>query len=235
MTLFSRVLTAGMLLSGFLHADTLDIVSATWQNLVGGAGTSINVANGTFNDVRWGTNTPNSGLGFDGIAPPAQVLPALGNPFLLGSLRHYNNPINSGTAASSVDLAINTNMTIGGNAIATGPFNFRFLIDETPNAEPCAYPSVTPCADKISFQNLLSSDTFTIGSNVYTINILGFASTLGGPIVSDFISQEGGTNTAFLYASISAPASSVPEPASIAFLLTIGAAVIVPLRRRSKA
>ena len=54
MTLCSRILTAGLLVSGFLHADILDVVSATWQNLVGGAGTSINVANGTFNDVRWG-------------------------------------------------------------------------------------------------------------------------------------------------------------------------------------
>ena len=143
-----------------LHADTLDVVSATWQNLVGGAGTSINVANGTFNDVRWGTDNPNSGLGFDGIAPPPAVLPALGSPFLLGTLRHYNNPITAGTAASSVDLSLNTNLTIGGNAIGAGPFNFRFLIDETSNAEPCAYPSVTPCSDKISFQNLVTSDTF---------------------------------------------------------------------------
>jgi len=233
MTLLSRVLTGGLLLSGFLHADTLDVVSATWQNLVGGAGTSINVANGTFTDVRWGTDNPNSGLGFDGIAPPPQVLPALGSPFLLGSLRHYNNPITAGTAASSVDLSLNTNLTIGGNAIGAGPFNFRFLIDETPNSAPCAYPSVTPCADKISFQNLLTSDTFLIGGTVYTINVLGFADSLGGPIVTDFISQEGGTNTTFLYASISAP---VPEPASIAFLLTIGVAVVVPLsRRRTKA
>jgi hypothetical protein len=102
----------------------------------GGSAIVFNQVNGTFIDVRWGTDIGNgqSGLGFDGVAPPPAVLPALGTPFLLGTLRHYNNPIAGGSAASSVDLAVDVDLTIGGSPISTGPFDFRFLIDETPNA-----------------------------------------------------------------------------------------------------
>ena len=57
------------------------------------------------------------------------------------------------------------------------------------------------------------------------------ADTLGGAILSSFISQEGGSNDAYLYAAITPP-SNVPEPSSIVFLFTVGAAIVVPLRRR---
>jgi hypothetical protein len=217
-----------------LEADTIDVVSSTWSNAVGGLSVILNQANDPFNDARWGTDIGlgQSGLGFDGVAPPAQVLPALGDPFLLGTLRHYNNPIAGGSAASSVDLGLLANMTIGGSPIATGPFNFRFHIDETPNVEPCVYPSTpgNPCADQITFENLLTSDTFLIGGGLYTISIVGFADTLGGPIVSAFTSQEGGTNDAYLYGAITHP---VPEPASLTLLLLGG--VVVASRRRARA
>jgi hypothetical protein len=239
MTLFIRASALSVLLcAGFLQADTVDVVSATWTGIVGGTGVVLSQANGSFVDIRWGTPVGGgqSGLGFDGIAPPPQTLPAIGTPFLLGTLRHYNQTIAGGTAATSADLSVSTNLNIGGNAISTGPFNFRFIIDETPNTPPCAYPSVTPCADAITFDNLLTSDTFTIGADVYTISIVGFADSIGGPLVSQFISQEGGTNDAFLYAAITAPVTAaVPEPSSIALLITIGAAVVVPLRRKFKA
>jgi hypothetical protein len=228
----TRLLTVGLVIStSLMRADTVDLVTALWTGSAGGSGINMNSPNGAFLDIRWGVPAGGgqSGLGFDGIAPPPQTLPAIGTPFLLGTLRHYNQPIASGSAASSADLSLNVNLTIGGSPIATGPFNFRFLIDETPNVEPCAYPSVTPCADAITFENLLSSDTFTIGTNVYTIGIVGFADTIGGPLVPSFISQEGGSNDAFLYAQIAAP---VPEPGSIALLVTVGLGIALPLRRR---
>jgi hypothetical protein len=229
-------LTACLLLGvGVLQADTLDVVSALWSNAVGGSNVVLNQTNGTFLDVRWGVSTGQgqSGLGFDGIAPPPSTLPALGDPFLLGTLKHYNRPISGGTAASSVDLSTSVDLNIGGNPISTGPFNFRFLIDETPNVSPCAYQSSTPCADKITFQNLVTSDTFTIGSDVYTISIVGFSDAPNGPLVASFISQEGGDNDAYLYAAITAP---IPEPSSLALLVTIlGVATgAVSLRRRLK-
>jgi hypothetical protein len=227
-------MVALFLSAALLQADTVDIVSGLWTGSSGGSNVVLNQANPPFNDVRWGVDIGNgqSGLGFDGVAPPPSLLPAIGNPFLLGTLRHYNNPIAGGSAAASVDLAINTDLTIGGSPISTGPFNFRFHIDETPNVAPCVYPSSTPCADSITFENLLSSDTFMIGTDVYTISIVGFADTLGGPLVNNFISQEGGSNDAYLYGAITAP---IPEPSSIALLLTAAVAIAVPLRRRFKA
>jgi len=151
------VLLAGGLLALALAspagAVVINSTSPTWLNMVGGSGQVLNQANGAFTDARWGTpaSGQKSGLGFDPANPPSQTIPVNTN-FLLGTLQHYNNPTLAGTAASSVDLNLLT--TVAGATPASQTFSFRFLIDETPNVRPCAYPSDTPCADKITFQNL---------------------------------------------------------------------------------
>src|SRR5689334_1157203 len=70
---------------------------------------------------------------------------------------------------------------------------FQFSVDETPNTAPCAYPSTTPCADKIFFQNggFDYTKSFTINNANYTLQLLGFKETQysGSTPVTYFISQ----------------------------------------------
>lgn len=200
------------------HAVTITATVPTWTNMVGGSNTLLNSTNGAFTDARWGVpsgGTSRSGLGFDPASPPSTtIVPNV--TFLLGTLQHYNNPIAGGTAATSVDLDLLT--SISGATPATQTFAYEFLVDETPNTPPCAYPSVTPCADKISFLNLDTSSAFTIGGISYTIALTGFSTDGGATFESDFISQEGSTNQAGLYGVLTAATPRVPEPASIAIV-----------------
>ena len=100
----------------------------------------------------------------------------------------------------------------------TQDFAFRFLIDETPNQTPCAYPSTTPCADRITFQNLDLTSSFLLGGVNYTLELLGFQTSSTAPLSTDFISQEGGTNTIGLYARFTQAPVRVPEPGTLALL-----------------
>ena len=97
-------------------------------------------------------------------------------------------------------------------------------MDETPNSgscTSCAYsPCSSPCPDKVYWNNLGSSTTFT-GSDgkVYTLEILGFAdcSSPGTPI-SQFVTQENTNNVACIYAKITECAVTItgnPSPLSV--------------------
>jgi hypothetical protein len=215
------------------NAITITATAADWSNAVGGSNLLYNQANGAFTDVRWGISTGSgqSGLGFDPANPPSGDY-APDTSFLLGTLRHYNNPIAAGSAASSVDLALAT--MISGAVPVEQDFAFRFLIDETPNQTPCAYPSTTPCADRITFQNLDLSSSFLLGGVNYTLELLGFQSSPAGPLSTDFISQEGGTNTIGLYARFTQSPVRVPEPGTLA-LLALGLLIAGFATRRKAA
>ncbi len=86
---------------------------------------------------------------------------------------------------------------------------YNFLHNETPN-----FPG--PVNDVVSFLNNISQlGTFDIGGVDYTIGLLGFKTSPNGPLLSQFSTVEGQSNSAFLYAQISRPNVFVPEPENI--------------------
>jgi hypothetical protein len=222
-SLMATALLAGMGVAAQQAGAATITVSSTapdWMNAVGGSNVHESTSgsgNNTVFNVFWGVpagRDGQSGLGFNPAQPPTfNATP--GVAFQLGTLFHYNQPIDAGSAASSVDLSLAT--TIASATPTTQNFSFRFLIDETPNTPPCAYPSTTPCADKITFQNLDTTSSFMIGGQSYTMELIGFSTDGGAHLTSDFISQEGGSNQAALYAMFVAP-TPAPEPASVMLL-----------------
>ncbi|MBD2205225.1 choice-of-anchor K domain-containing protein [Calothrix sp. FACHB-1219] len=173
------------------------------------------------NQVRWGEGkNGQSGLGFEGVSGLNLDLNEI---FEIGTLRHYNNAINAGTAASKVNLGLNLNFS----GIGAQTFNFSFNIDETPNVgkvSDCPYYSTAICSDKITFSTPKNVNTFSIADVEYTLQIVGFSQSPNGTPVKDFISQEGGSNSASLYAKITtAPPKRVPESSSGLSLVAFGA------------
>jgi len=182
--------------------------------------------------IRWGSpasSIGSSGLGYSGFSGDA----SFDDVFVLGRLRHFNNPIFSGSAIRSLDLSID--LSFGGDIPSfTESFTFTLNIDETPNSAPCAYPGSTLCPDKISWASLISSNSFEVDDTVYTLELLGFSPSEDGGPINEFISDEGATNTAYLFGRVvESRNAAVPEPTTVFGLMLAGAGVTY-LRRRQK-
>ncbi|MDZ7958170.1 MAG: choice-of-anchor K domain-containing protein [Aulosira sp. DedQUE10] len=186
--------------------------------------TNTATSTSTENQVRWGQDVGNgqSGLGFQGAS---NLTFDLNQVFQIGTLTHYNNAIAAGTAASKVDLGLNLNFS--GLSTASKTFNFSFNVDETPNVgdvSKCPYYSITACSDKITFSTPKNVNTFSIAGVDYTLQMVGFSETANSTPMTQFISQEGGNNSAYLYAKITAvPPRRVPESSSGLGVLAFGA------------
>jgi PEP-CTERM motif len=204
---------------------TVTSTSPSWA-FTGGTNTNTQTSgsgNNTVTQVFWGTSTGSgqSGLGFNPAQPPSFTA-TTGVLFDLGTLFHYNNPIN-GSTPTSLTLSLSTNVS-GATPAAQG-FAFGFTVDETPNVGPvgaCPYPSTVPCSDKITFTNIDTTNSFSLGGNPYTMILVGFSTDGGVTVTNSFISNENATNSAHLYAEFVAP-FVVPEPAT---LLVLGAGLL---------
>lgn len=208
-------------------AFTINSTAGTWSNPVGGTGLVYRNV-GTENQIRWGSpatwpygTDQKSGLGFTGVGATTF---STGQTIQLGRLRHFNNPIYAGTAAQAVQLSIILDLA----ELGEKTFDFGLAIDETANVSgSCPYYSVTPCSDKISWNNAFAPNSFQVGNVSYTLQLLGFSNAPGGAMVSDFISQEGGASEAYLFGQLSAVPGQepepVPEPASVAGIALLGA------------
>lgn len=172
----------------------------------GGAGQQSCTARGfpTPPDVqgRWGYPAdPNrgqkSGLGFQGADGDLES----NRDFLIGTLTHFNFPIVGGSAASAITLTFDLALGDGGGSPASFPV--RFEVDETPNAGSCAYPSDTPCADRITW-SLPEPRAIEVDGTVYALNIKGFRESASStsPALDGFVSQEGRANSAYLFAEL---------------------------------
>lgn len=219
-----------------IQAFTLNATSGSWSNVVGGSSVEFYTI-GSEQQVRWGSPasgsgiTRQSGLGFTGTGIQTVGIDTI---FNLGQLRHFNNPVVAGTAASAANLAI----TIDFADFVGQVFNFTLTIDETPNvAGTCVYPSILPCADRISWDNTIAASTFSLGDIAYTLELIGFSSTpTGGNLITDLISQEQDTTSAYLFGKLTAvpTTTAIPEPSTIVGLSLMGMALVARRLARSK-
>ncbi|MDX6485829.1 MAG: hypothetical protein QOF43_982 [Gaiellaceae bacterium] len=170
---------------------------------VGFSGVDPNASRVLWGSPLGGTNTTKSGLTWLGSSGLATAFEA---PFLIGKLTHANNPIAG--SIDAVKLTYQLSVTDGAASVINAPVPVTINVEDTPNAPPCPYPSDPgkECSDRITWSVPASASVIPANASggPYLLNILGFRATASAssPLVSQFISQEGGSNDAYLFATI---------------------------------
>jgi hypothetical protein len=244
---------AAAMLAGPVGASTLIInpITATWSNITGTPANLTFLGNGSADaGVRWGQDIGFGQSGYQFTAAPVPlsttfVVNGVGSGFTLGTFRHINQPISSGTSITGARVTVSYGVEV--DSVNLGTFNAVFDFDhwETPNADnPCADGgangagvNINGCADRVTFSlNPNATTFFTIGSVDYTLNLSSFQ--VGGNPVSQFWTKEQADNSAFLIGNIAARSvvdpggGAVPEPASWAMMLLGFGAIGLSARRR---
>lgn len=95
---------------------------------------------------------------------PAQSAISTGTPFLLGTFRHYNNPVTTDASYYEGVLDLRVNGTV---------FSSPYVLWETPNT---ATPASAPANDDtVTFGNLIRTETFTASGMTYRLSVQGFS------------------------------------------------------------
>jgi len=194
-----------------VSSDTFGLTSVTgvWTNTTGGS--YINGLNS--NEVRWGNgDNGQSGLRFDG----ANVETFNDNgKFYLGTLTHFNYPINNAASGAKLKITMNFSKPTG---VTSPDFSYDFAIEETSNTkhlEDCNsgfQQSQTPCDDRITFPSSYGTTSVQIGDKLYTLKIEGFTKSYpNGALLPSFITEESKDNAAYLVGSLSSMLVEEPE------------------------
>ncbi len=238
----------GMAAPASAASVTFTNLSAAFSNVQGGANVCNTVVAGDA-FLGWGgagcTNPPTgSGYVMDVGGPVViGVPPSPSNLFVLGNFTHANFGIPAGTEITGVTLTINADVFVDG--VSAGNRSFVYLVDhfETPNGNnPCADGgtlgvgvNVNGCADRVRMAFLGISDSFMIGADLYSLEIMGFR--VGGQDVTEFWTAETTFNTAGVLARVNLRSeipAAVPEPGTIT-LFAAGLAIAgVAARRRAR-
>ena len=243
MRLINKIILASVAITGMAMSSVAYGASVTFNGLdskffnpTGGA--NINYPNGAnYSDpssITWGRRGT-SGYSFN--TTNTVFSENVDTLFSLGTFTHTNQPIKTGTGISSVNLSVRSNLSFGDVNLGEKLFEFLVTHDETPNTGSGC------CNDIVSIKTLSSTGVFNVGNDIYTLNILGFATdaqnAANGIYSSLFNSPEGGSNTRILMASFSVfegqePPSPVPLPASLPLMLAgLGGFGILRKRRKS--
>jgi hypothetical protein len=173
---------------------------------VGFSGVDPNASRVLWGSPLGGGATSKSGLTWLGSSG---LLTQFDQQFPIGQLTHANNPVAGSTSIDGVKLTYQLSVTDGGTTVINAAVPVTINVEDTPNvAGSCPYPSDPgkECSDRITWS--LPTATSVIPANAsggpYLLNIIGFRATLSAssPLVTEFISQEGGTNSAYLWATI---------------------------------
>lgn len=202
---------------GWAATVNLSNLTAAWTNPTPAGSVSSNTGAGTTTpQIRWEAS------GFDFIAGSGgsiTVPPSPSATFTLGTFVHVNFP--TAVALDTVDLAITADVAVDGVDQGSKTFVFGFTQIGTLNADdPCPFGgangqgvNINGCADKVLVDFSESSDSFLVGTDIYTLNILGFE--LGNSFVTEFLTAESAANRAGLRAQVTLRSDlQVPEPMS---------------------
>ncbi len=222
-------------LSGPIYALTLSSVDGLWSNPDPSDANinyyfdvPINYGNGQEDQIRWGQSTGQgqSGLGFTGISPPPFSF-NVNDPFEIGLLRHFNEPIRP-PSVSSVDLELHLSFS---DPLINEKFTFTFQVNETPNNTGDDWLD----RDFIYFPNAYPTENFELNGISYTLKLLGFGNDPTN-LVSQFESAEHSINEAILWGQITTAPNAVPEPSTLfsMFLALVSFLSLYYLKRLSK-
>ncbi|HMN75186.1 MAG TPA: THxN family PEP-CTERM protein [Burkholderiaceae bacterium] len=242
---------AASLLAGAAMAGTVSLsnMTATWYDGNPSANVTYSNNGSTNPHSRWGTPAGTggqSGYDFSIASQPINfVVPPSPSPNqVLGTFTHLNQPINSGTSITDIKLKISADVSIDSAYQATLNFNYRFDHWETPNSDnPCANPNgpnQNGCADRVIATWLATSDSFFVGLDEYTLNVIGFSLDMAGTHpFTQFWTAENANNDAYLVGNVTLkrdlePPNAVPTPATLP-LVALALAGVYGVRRKKAA
>jgi hypothetical protein len=163
------------------------VTSGVWPNItaslpgLNGLGTS---------NVKWGVPAGGGQSGYRFAGATVEVLTD-GTEFVLGTFTHDNFPV-YGFTPNEFDVDLRVNVVFNDGALIRD-FSFRFHHNETPNVGPAPQ-------DLVDLPTLQSPETVEIDGEEYALVIAGFKQ--GGQIVTRFVSEENGANSADIVAKL---------------------------------